>query len=45
VQEVRALSADVAVAAAERLLAARVKGDAAATLIDKAIVDVKARLN
>jgi len=45
VQEVRALSADVAVAAAEKLLAVRVKGEAAATLIDKAIGDVKAKLH
>lgn len=45
VQEVRALSADVAVAAAEKLLVARVKGDAAAALIDKAIGDVKSKLN
>ena len=45
VQEVRALSADVAIAAAEKLLAARVKGETAAALVDKAIGDVKAKLN
>ena len=45
VQEVRALSADVAVAAAEKILAARVKGDAAAALIETAIDEVKAKLN
>lgn len=45
VQEVRALSADVAIAAAEKLLVARVKGDTAAGLIDKAIGDVKSKLN
>jgi F-type H+-transporting ATPase subunit b len=45
VQEVRALSADVAVAAAQTLLAARVKGDAAAALVEKAIGDVRSKLN
>jgi F-type H+-transporting ATPase subunit b len=45
VQEVRSLSADVAVAAAEKLLAARVKGETAAALVEKAIGDVKAKLN
>jgi F-type H+-transporting ATPase subunit b len=45
VQEVRALSADVAIAAAEKLLAARVKGETAAALVEKAIGDVKSRLN
>ena len=44
-QEVRALSADVAIAAAEALLQARVKGEAAASLIDKAIGDVRTKLN
>lgn len=44
-QEVRALSADVAVAAAAALLDAHVKGDAAGALIDKAIGDVRAKLN
>ena len=45
VQEVRALSADIAIAAAEKLLVARVKGETAARLIDKAIGDVRAKLN
>ncbi len=45
VQEIRAMSADVAAAAAERLLAERVQGDAASTLVANAIRDVKERLN
>jgi F-type H+-transporting ATPase subunit b len=45
VQEVRALSADVAISAAEKILTARLKGDAAGTLIAKSISDVKAKLN
>jgi F-type H+-transporting ATPase subunit b len=45
VQEVRALSADVAVAAAEKLLTARVRGEAGAALVARSIADVKARLN
>lgn len=45
IQEVRALSADVAVAAAEKLLGERVKGDTAAALVSRSIADVKARLN
>lgn len=45
VQDVKALSADVAVAAAQSLLSARMKGDAAASLVEKAIADVKAKLN
>jgi F-type H+-transporting ATPase subunit b len=45
IQEVRALSADVAVAAAEKLLGERVKGDIAATLVARSIADVKAKLN
>lgn len=45
VQEVRALSADVAVAAAEKILAAKVKGEAAETLIRKSIADVRGKLN
>jgi F-type H+-transporting ATPase subunit b len=45
VQEVRALSADVAIAAAEKLLTARVKGEAGAALIDKAIGEVRSKLN
>jgi F-type H+-transporting ATPase subunit b len=44
-QEVRALSADIAIGAAEKLLAARVKGDAGAALIERSIADVKGRLN
>jgi F-type H+-transporting ATPase subunit b len=45
IQEVRALSADVAVAAAEKLLRERVKGDTAAALVSRSIADVKGRLN
>ena len=44
-QEVRSLSADIAVGAAQRILAAKVKGDAAASLIGRAIDDVKAKLH
>ncbi len=43
-QEVRALSADVAIAAAEKVLTAHVKGDAGDELIAKSIGDVKALL-
>ncbi len=45
VQEVRALSADVAVAAAEKILAARVKGKEGEALVAQAIDDVKAKLH
>ena len=45
IQEVRSLSADVAIAAAEKILAAKVKGDAADALIQKSIGDVRAKLN
>lgn len=45
VQEVRALSADVAIAAAEKILAVRVKGEAGDALIDKSIGDVGTKLN
>ena len=45
VQEVRALSADVAIEAAQRILAAKTKGEAGASLIDKSIADVKAKLH
>jgi F-type H+-transporting ATPase subunit b len=45
VAEVKARSADIAIAAAERVLAARVKGDQAAALIEKSIDDVRKRLN
>jgi F-type H+-transporting ATPase subunit b len=44
-QEVRTRAADIAVAAAERVLTARVKGDQAAALIEKSIADVRKRLN
>ena len=44
-QEVRALSADVAIAAAEKLLAIRAKGETGAALIDKAIGEVRTKLN
>lgn len=44
-QEVRSLSADVAVAAAERILAARLKGEAAEKLVASAIDEVRNRLN
>ena len=45
IQEVRALSADVAIAAAERILTAKAKGDTANALVDAAIDDVKAKLH
>jgi F-type H+-transporting ATPase subunit b len=45
VQEVRALSADVAIAAAEKLLGQRVKGDGGASLVARSIDDVKSKLN
>jgi F-type H+-transporting ATPase subunit b len=45
VQEVRALSADVAIAAAERILAAKTKGAPGDALIEKSIADVKSRLH
>jgi F-type H+-transporting ATPase subunit b len=44
-QEVRALSADVAIAAAEKILLQRVKGEAGEQLIARSIGDVKAKLN
>jgi F-type H+-transporting ATPase subunit b len=44
-QEVRALSADVAIAAAEKILAAKVKGVTAEALIARSIDDVKSKLN
>jgi F-type H+-transporting ATPase subunit b len=44
-QEVRALSADVAIAAAEKILGAKVKGTTADTLIARSIGDVKSKLN
>ena len=42
---IRALSADVAIAAAEKILGARVKGSDGDALIAKSIGDVKAKLN
>jgi F-type H+-transporting ATPase subunit b len=44
-QEVRALSADIAIAAAERILAEKVKGDTGEALIAKAISGVRGKLN
>lgn len=44
-QEVRALSADIAIAAATKLLAAKAKGKAADNLVAAAIDDVKAKLH
>ena len=45
VQEVRALSADVAIAAASQILAARFKGAEGEALLAKVIGDVKAKLH
>ena len=45
VQEVRALSADVAIAAAEKILTERVKGADGDALIARSIGDVKSKLN
>ena len=45
VQEVRAVSADVAIAAAEKLLGQRVKGEGGAALVARSIDDVKSKLN
>lgn len=45
IQEVRALSADVAVAAAERIIADRVRSGAGGALVDQAIADLKSKLN
>lgn len=45
IREVRSLSADVAIAAAQRILAARTRGAAAEGLIKQAIDDVKAKLH
>lgn len=44
-REVRSQSADVAIAAAQRILAARARGAAADGLIDQAIDDVRAKLH
>jgi F-type H+-transporting ATPase subunit b len=43
--EVRAMAADVAVSAAEKLLAARLKGEAGDALVAKSIGSVKSKLN
>jgi F-type H+-transporting ATPase subunit b len=45
IREVRALSADVAIGAAQRILAARARGAAAEGLINQAIDDVKSKLH
>ena len=45
IQEVRALSADVAISAARQLLTQRVKGEGGAPLVARSIADVKAKLN
>lgn len=45
IAEVRSLSADIAIAAASRVLADKVKGDAATAMVDKSIADVRTRLN
>ena len=45
VHEVRSLSADVAIAASQRILAARARGATAEALIKRAIDDVKAKLH
>ena len=45
VAEVRSRAADVAVAAAEKLLAAKVAGPTGATLVAKGIAEVAAKLN
>jgi F-type H+-transporting ATPase subunit b len=44
-QEVRALSADVAIAAAEKILSARVRQGAGDALVAKSIGDVRTKLN
>lgn len=44
-QEVRALSADIAIAASEKILSAKVKAGASAGLIAKAIDDLRGKLN
>ena len=45
VSEVRALAADVAVAAAERLIAARLDDNRAADLVNRAIGEIPSKLN
>jgi F-type H+-transporting ATPase subunit b len=44
-QEVKALSADVSIAAAEKILAAKLAGTAGADLVTASIADVRNRLN
>jgi F-type H+-transporting ATPase subunit b len=43
--EIRSLAVDKAIAAAERIIAAKLGGQSAASLIDKSIADVKRKLN
>ena len=45
IQEVKALSADVAIAAAEKILVAKAKGETGAALVSSAIEDVKSKLH
>jgi len=45
VSEVRAAAVDLAVAASERLLKSKITGEAASTLTDAAIKDLKGKLN
>jgi len=45
IQEVRALSADIAIAAAQRILTEKMKGGTGEALIDRSIADVRTRLN
>lgn len=43
--EIRSLAVDKAIATAERIIAAKLGGQSAASLIDKSIADVKRKLN
>ncbi len=45
IQEVRALSVDLAIAAAERVLGTEVRGEVAAGLVERSIGEVRQRLN
>ena len=45
IDDVRSIAVDIAVAAAEELIAGKVKGAAAGKIIDKSIAEVKNRLN
>lgn len=45
INDVRAAAANVAIAAAQEVLSARMQGNLSAQLIDKSIADIKARLN